>query len=653
MQTIAKRPLVIGLPGSFDSADYSSYRSWLKYLPELGVDVRVLDMLQLPGVKQIARHGDGASYYCDWQPDDYLNLITSTLADLQPSQVVLLGFGSGMYEAMRCASALTTQGQSVAGVVGIAPHPFTYSPGEYSDTIDPIEHPEVELCEGMVVDRMLSGESLGAGLLSCVRYEDLHKPHNGAKDIFYIPKHVPQQYGRLSEKATHRRALDDADGLLRTSSYAVPTAFIAAADSWYVPSERVSALARRSRRAPTSYTELPGVCYDFRAYSSQVERVTEAVMDKVGQLLTTGTVRQPRPSHTLLARRKVQGEKPMGTIVLSSARPPFYHTHAIELAKSSKTDLAVLTSHDLDVDTVVADMTRAGVKGHVIDMPDEYTLPLTADFATNTHPRTVDRKSNLSAKRNIGLLYGYLTDQKLFFLDDDIRGLSARNLQHTGAHLDHYAVAGFMSEEYPDNSAVCHANRLAGSEQPIFISGSSLGVDVMAAGSFFPNIYNEDWLFCNEAIRTRNIALLGGVRQLPYNPFVTTRAASEEFGDVLAEGLNYLFTTGGSIEPADESFWRYYLWRRRMFIADVAKRLVALPDREATQASQALMALGAAKDMLATFTPDDFVSYIRAWRDDNVRWRELLSALPKGLSPKAAMEYISKETGLRVCFIGF
>ena len=136
VQTNTKRPLVVGLPGSFDSANYSSYTSWLRYLPELGADVRILDMLQLPGIERIAKGESGSSYYCDWLPEDYFNLILSTIDELEPTKVVLLGFGSGTYEAMRSALVLSALGRPVVGVIGVAPHGLTYKADEYREFVD-------------------------------------------------------------------------------------------------------------------------------------------------------------------------------------------------------------------------------------------------------------------------------------------------------------------------------------------------------------------------------------------------------------------------------------------------------------------------------------------------------------------------------------
>ena len=57
-----------------------------------------------------------------------------------------------------------------------------------------------------------------------------------------------------------------------------------------------------------------------------------------------------------------------------------------------------------------------------------------------------------------------------------------------------YPVVGFQVRNYPDNSVVGHAKRLAGWHQDVFISGGALLVDPRRLNGFFPPIYHEDWL---------------------------------------------------------------------------------------------------------------------------------------------------------------
>ncbi len=276
---------------------------------------------------------------------------------------------------------------------------------------------------------------------------------------------------------------------------------------------------------------------------------------------------------------------------------------------------------------------------------DNYVVPFMAQFATTTHHRVTNRKSNLSAKRNLGLLLGHLTSTNLFFLDDDIRNMTAAKLQGAGYALKDHAVAGFLSYEFPDNSVVRHAYRLSGGDQAVFIAGNSLAVNTSAIESFFPNVYNEDWLFFHDAIKQKRAATVGLVNQLPYDPFMPSRTTSEEFGCVLAtEGLYTLLASGKPHTDADKKYWSEALTRRKIFVSEVKERLNKSGRRDA-QFMRALLCLEAALHELEQYTPTDFTSYVKAWRKDLREWKELLRDLPTGLSLPEAINFI-QETKL-------
>ena len=84
----------------------------------------------------------------------------------------------------------------------------------------------------------------------------------------------------------------------------------------------------------------------------------------------------------------------------------------------------------------------------------------------------------------------------------------------------------------------------------------------------FPPIYNEDWLFLFDAAQRRSVALCGHARsQLEYAPFAEwVRAAREEFGDVIAEGLYRLLHDGGAVADATRPLLAGVLKRRRALI---------------------------------------------------------------------------------------
>src|SRR5262249_7958869 len=160
-------------------------------------------------------------------------------------------------------------------------------------------------------------------------------------------------------------------------------------------------------------------------------------------------------------------------------------------------------------------------------------------------------------------------------------------------------AVGFKVNDYPDNSVVCHANRLAGSVQDIFPGGSALLVDVERCYSLFPPIYNEDWLFLFDAVQARSVAAAGTLSQVDYRPFAhSNRAATEEFGDVIAEGLYRLIHEGMSVTDATVEYWQDALQRRSRLINHIATQLLRAQG-EAPVIGCALMSLAAASKRLA------------------------------------------------------
>ena len=81
-------------------------------------------------------------------------------------------------------------------------------------------------------------------------------------------------------------------------------------------------------------------------------------------------------------------------------------------------------------------------------------------------------------KRNVGLaLAKMLGWRRIFFLDDDIRDIAYPDLQRTVDMLGSFSAAGMWVTDFPDNSIVCHANRMTGGSQDVFVSGAALAVD--------------------------------------------------------------------------------------------------------------------------------------------------------------------------------
>ena len=122
---------------------------------------------------------------------------------------------------------------------------------------------------------------------------------------------------------------------------------------------------------------------------------------------------------------------------------------------------------------------------------------------------------------------------------------------------------GWSAIDFADNSVIGHARRFNRREQSVLLGAGALLVRCDRQLSFFPRVYNEDWLFLigqamlsTEPLRATGWA--GNVGRDPYQPFHQGRAKREEIGDTLAEGLMNLLEYHGrdlaSYSTID--FWR-------------------------------------------------------------------------------------------------
>lgn len=299
---------------------------------------------------------------------------------------------------------------------------------------------------------------------------------------------------------------------------------------------------------------------------------------------------------------------------------------AVELAAGLRVPIVLMCSHDSEPREAaeIADGV-AGADCTVLDLrePVDVGLPtlLTAEF----YEAVVGSRDDLPFKRNLGLVLGRLAGWRtLLFLDDDIDAKPARVRRAVGA-LEHHAAVGMPAVEFPDNSVVCHARRLAGGRQGVFVSGSALAVRVDRADSFFPETYNEDWLFLAPHLARGEVVAIGTVRQEEFNPFRWRhRATAEEFGDVLGEGLIGTLHRGSLSSALSPAYWRRFLELRGRFIAETLHRCRESDD---PRAAGAIPALTAAERQRARIAPDVLSDYVAAWNTDLWAWRGYLSQI--------------------------
>lgn len=319
---------------------------------------------------------------------------------------------------------------------------------------------------------------------------------------------------------------------------------------------------------------------------------------------------------------------PVDAIIVPASRRAQHLSGLVDLAASCGATLVILASHQCDIEEAAALVARTPGSGRAVlaDIPPEADLdiPQLATSADQFRPLNGYRTSNLSLKRNLGLLLArYRGWRKIMFLDDDLIGVTQEHVARVAHHLDTNRFAGLKTLQFPDNSVVCHANRLIGRPQGIFVSGAALGVntDDDVDPQVFPDVYNEDWFAFAAEAETAGVAHVGNVGQLQYNPFENPqRAAFEEFGDLLAEGLYALLNDGCGLHRATEAYWTDFIEVRRTFIAEIHALLM---NDETHERAQAMKSLQEAMHLLDhTVRPAFCAAFLDAWQDDRRRFAQ-------------------------------
>jgi hypothetical protein len=342
----------------------------------------------------------------------------------------------------------------------------------------------------------------------------------------------------------------------------------------------------------------------------------------------------------------------LDAIVVPAWRPAPHLDQAVTLARDLGCWLVILCSGVLDSKAAreYADArSRSYGKVVAVDIPARYShellhfqrlrairsgLPLACDYY----------KTDLSIKRNIGLILARMLKwNRIFFLDDDIRDVSHLNVQDAVHMLGSYSAAGLWITEFPDNSIACHANRITGEEQDVFVSGAALAVNCDVELGFFPEIYNEDWLFFFDFAAQGKLANSRlAATQLKYNPFANPRrAAWQEFGDLIAEGLYSLAHLQLPIEEATREYWGHFLEARRTFLEDIITRaddIITRADAGRPDIPDGLtVSVREAVKTLLSIQPELCELYVCAWRDDIADWRKRLNGIPEMPSIEAAL----------------
>jgi hypothetical protein len=351
------------------------------------------------------------------------------------------------------------------------------------------------------------------------------------------------------------------------------------------------------------------------------------------------------------SHRSLLGVAPVATPTTGSAlfdvvavpvyRRPHRLRDAVAVADRANATLLLLVSGSAATAEEVACRVRALEpvgEVMVVDL-NGYPRRGRVGFRTDDCPETSGRSHDAGLKRNVALLLAHqLSWDRLLFLNDDVRDFDAAKLTATAALLDavgddgrsRFDAAGWAFGEFPDNSVVCHAHRLAGGiNQGTFVSDAALAVRMTPELPFFPFVYNEDWLFLHGLVAAGRLGFAGDdLRQDAYRPFANPRrAVSEEFGDILGEGLFALLHDGAALpdEVTSAAFWADVVARRAAFIRDILSRLDAGEiTRDTVRARRCLVS---ALRCHADRWPQALATFVADWQADLQTWRRTLADL--------------------------
>jgi hypothetical protein len=376
---------------------------------------------------------------------------------------------------------------------------------------------------------------------------------------------------------------------------------------------------------------------------------------------------QHLPSHANLLRDMSASPAPSSrsrhgrpdAIIVPTTRPASALTGLIELAADLETQLVVLCSRQAKIDRVIERVGKVPRARALVVQVDEGCHPPLPTFDTSSHDfdsANGKRSSDLSPKRNFGLLLARLCGwRKIVYVDDDIT-LRKTDIARITDQLDSYQFAGMACRFFPDNSVFCHARRLAKLQQDVFVSGGVLGVNCSDLQlPFFPDIYNEDWFFFGDAAARHRLAKAGEAHQAPYDPFSKpTRAEHEEFGDLLAEGLYALIEklgAGSSFRQithlANQRYWTSFINVRRDDLQDTRSRLEDFTHRDSCSDSvaDAMTSLKAADGLYEDrrISAELCAQFLDAWQWDISEWGRTYTSLNNAGSMQDALDRLDTK----------
>lgn len=299
------------------------------------------------------------------------------------------------------------------------------------------------------------------------------------------------------------------------------------------------------------------------------------------------------------------------------------------------------------VSELLKEITRLNISNEVFILPSSVTdIPKPDTKTINIHKEfrsfCEDFDQNfdcitwdLPYKRNFAIWFSKINSfKRILLLDDDIRFTNFENSAYNLlAALDNNWVAGAYSIGEFDTSLIGEVSMRTGINQPAFLSGNCLAINIEMFIPFFPNIYNEDRFAFLPVVILGKATIVGPVLQLKRRYLNYKQATKfQEFGEVIADELyshiahprqfGSLSSLVARINQID--YWSTVLKDRDEWLEKLENYICAEGNRR-----RDTEIVRAARSELSNIDAKECVSFICKWQHDIKQWCNRIKLLTK------------------------
>lgn len=230
--------------------------------------------------------------------------------------------------------------------------------------------------------------------------------------------------------------------------------------------------------------------------------------------------------------------------------------------------------------------------------------------------------------RNYALVLAKLLGfRRVIMIDDDIIFKGTKRIFNILSALSRFDIVGARTTGMPDDSVVGHIIRALGLQPDEFISGQFVGIDTDSMDYYFPNIYNEDWIFFLFQTANTSLGRISEVEQLIYDPFRDFRRKSlfQEFGEIAVDGVFEAVVAKKEMSLLNaKDFWTNVCRERAKLLKELTGAVKSHPNRRTFE-----MILKGLQRYHLSIHPEQFRLFFGNYLESLSSWHTLLSTLSK------------------------